>query len=92
VFDQPPPPGNPPVSVVCAWCKAHLGGAPLACHIPVSHGICAPCGNRLLAEWGASLDPANQGTRAEVTIIVAGPVSFDPPPPDDPWVDLGGEG
>jgi hypothetical protein len=47
------------LKVVCAWCGKFLGikpgGAPAMARLPVSHGICCKCKDRLLAEADQAL-------------------------------------
>lgn len=83
MFDQPSH-TEQEFTAVCAWCRSHLGGAPPGT-APVTHGICQPCADRMLAE--AAIDPA-----CHLTITVKDPDGGPGPAADADHYDLGGEG
>lgn len=43
------PPAPPAIKTICAWCGTVLQEGP---GVPVSHGICGPCAERVRAGTG----------------------------------------
>ncbi|WP_435549740.1 hypothetical protein [Desulfobacterium sp. N47] len=42
------------VQIVCAWCKKPMGIKPGDSDLPISHGICPECANKLRSETNTS--------------------------------------